>query len=521
MLYYIKLTSFKLILPNEVNFFGKGIPNRSNFIIKMNPETQGDGKSSTSDASDVTYRSNTSVFFPPKNPPPSSSYKHSKSNELSRIWSNWTKDRRSTEHSQHKSPSFKQRQLDQTRRRDIEQLNRLPYIENDDDVYDNYFLNKSSSFDFGRIPHPHDDSVKVPEEEEEEEVEEATGSERPHRLKRIRSDTTLYYSEKDDQRDILSDHESNEKNVKKSDDKKYETCSGQGLKGRTVRRQDIHSRPRQQLNTKDEDESEIRIRINDAPEKEISDAPPFKAEDNPGRDRKDDPLPPKKNLQTLHSVPRYDRKLLKFNRGWTDMHENMLRRWKLQVFINFQLQKKSYIFFRRIYNLVTYPSLVLTIISSVIINLLDSFGMRISVTAMNIIASFLTAVLRQIGPAERAQMHSAAVSQYITLLHSIESCMSVPFYMRPESKIFFEKVRNDMMKLISKQKDPPDYVIRKYEQKVGNIDGIMYGRDVIELMVNDLFTQAMVDKMQEDTVAKMMQNNVKDEVQRILERTVG
>lgn len=230
------------------------------------------------------------------------------------------------------------------------------------------------------------------------------------------------------------------------------------------------------------------------------------------------PLPPPPSPPPPNYCPPIDAVTLRWNRGWTELHDDMLRKWKSQVFVYMQLQRSSYAFFRNIYNAVTYPTLALTIVSSVVVNLSESFGMRISVSIMNIIATILTAVLRQMEPAERAQAHRDTSAQYNTLLHSMESCMNVPFYMRPESKVFIEKVRNDMIRLIMTQVEPPDLVLRSFERRVGQIDGIMYGQDVVEIMVSNLCTRAMVRQLQDEQAATRIKNKVTQDVNAILSR---
>jgi len=212
--------------------------------------------------------------------------------------------------------------------------------------------------------------------------------------------------------------------------------------------------------------------------------------------------------------------VLRWNRGWTDLHDDMLRKWKCQVFVYMQLQRASHVFFRAIYNGLTYPTLALTVVSSVVVNISETLQVRLAVSVMNIIATVLTAVLRQMDPAERAQGHKDTAAQYNTLLHSIEACMNVPFCMRPEARVFLEKIRNDMIRLIMTQMEPPEMVTRRFEHRVGNIDGIMYGQDVMEIMINNLRSQAMMKQLKDDAASAKISKKVAYDINALLNRTL-
>jgi len=202
------------------------------------------------------------------------------------------------------------------------------------------------------------------------------------------------------------------------------------------------------------------------------------------------------------------------------MHDEMLRKWKCQAFVHMQLQRRSHTFFRNIYNALTYPSLVLNIICSVIVNLQSSFGIRIAVSIMNIVATILTTVLRQMEPAERAQSHRDTAAQFNTLLHSIESCMNIPFYMRPEAKVFIKTARADLTRLIMTQTEPPTIVQKLYENQMGKVDAILYGQDIIDLTVNNMFTAVMMEQLRNASTQEAVRNGLADKRNKLVDRMV-
>lgn len=209
-------------------------------------------------------------------------------------------------------------------------------------------------------------------------------------------------------------------------------------------------------------------------------------------------------------------------RGWSPSHDETMRRWKSQAFVYMQLQRDAYEFYRLVYNILTLPLIVMTIAAGILVNT-DECGnnhlvVRIIVSVLSLTSTLLAALLRQIQPAELSQEHKGVSANYHILLHSMEFCMRVPYHMRPDATVYMEKVRNDMDRLIIKQSSPPLFVVRSYEKRIGGIDGIMYGDDVVNVMLNNVKTDVMLQQLKGEGRTKLVSNAV-DDVLNLIKRS--
>lgn len=206
------------------------------------------------------------------------------------------------------------------------------------------------------------------------------------------------------------------------------------------------------------------------------------------------------------------------NRGWTPCHDATLRKWKCQAFVYMQIQQRAHHFYLAVYNALSLPGMIMNLVAGLLVNTNDHRATHIVVAVLALGSVLLSALVRQIRPAELSQDHSSTSAYYHILLHSMESCMRVPFHMRPDAMVYMEKLRNDMDRLTVTQSSPPSFVVRAYEKKVGRIDGIMYGEDVVEVMVNNARTNAVLQKLQQDSHGRQMDAQASEVINAILRR---
>ena len=86
------------------------------------------------------------------------------------------------------------------------------------------------------------------------------------------------------------------------------------------------------------------------------------------------------------------------------------------------------------------------------------------------------------------------------LIRNIDTCLDLPENMRPKPETFIEKIGTDIDALCSSQLYPPISVIKQFEKKFGNLDAMMFGEDIIELLTKDMTTSKLVKALSKKKV---------------------
>lgn len=176
----------------------------------------------------------------------------------------------------------------------------------------------------------------------------------------------------------------------------------------------------------------------------------------------------------------------------TKHHDVIMRRWKLQAFVQMHLHHDSHYFYRTVYSILSVPLIMLTTASSATIFSSDNTAVRYVVASMNIVATILAGLIWQFQPAELSQQHSMLSQRYRILSHSLESAMKTPKCMRAGIDNFMKNIQNEMDVLIRAQVDPPSIVLNKHRKIFGPMNAILYGDDVVAALVNNVKTSTMV-----------------------------
>lgn len=173
-------------------------------------------------------------------------------------------------------------------------------------------------------------------------------------------------------------------------------------------------------------------------------------------------------------------------------HDSIMRRWKLQAFVQMHLHNDSHYFYRAFYDMLSVPLIVLTTASSIIIFASKENYIRYIVASMTICATILAGMITHFQPAKKAQQHSMLSQRYRIMSHSLESMMKTPDHDREDTKAFMKNIQAELDVLVMSQVDPPGYVIRKQRQIFGPINAILYGEDVVAALINNVKTRNMI-----------------------------
>jgi hypothetical protein len=110
------------------------------------------------------------------------------------------------------------------------------------------------------------------------------------------------------------------------------------------------------------------------------------------------------------------------------------------------------------------------------------------------VSSILASLLRQVQPGELKQQHADVMRKYHFLITTIDACLSLTPNMRPSPEIFIEKIGFNIDNLITTQIDPPLYVIYQFEKAFGDLDSLLYGEDIMELVKMEVTNNRMLSK---------------------------
>lgn len=192
---------------------------------------------------------------------------------------------------------------------------------------------------------------------------------------------------------------------------------------------------------------------------------------------------------------------------WQPEHEALLESWKAKLFVQMWLQERSMYFYRDINNYLTYPIIAISSISSATLFSTNNEIVKNVIGALTLTTGVLTAITRQMRPAELYQQHAIATLRYQTLIRTINTYLSLPKSMRDtDPKTFMQKIEMDISALMENQINAPPYIKRKFEKKYGNIDKLVYGEEILTLLRSDMLRHAeeMKSKRKNTTISQYL-----------------
>ena len=180
---------------------------------------------------------------------------------------------------------------------------------------------------------------------------------------------------------------------------------------------------------------------------------------------------------------------------WTEEYENILKDWKAKSFVYMWLQLKSGYHFIFLNNILTYPVIILSSVTSAALFTSDNELLRTILAIFSVITVVLTGIALEISPGEKLEKHMSSMKRHATLIRNIDYCLSLPKHIRADPTIFIEKVSIEMDFIAENENVVPRYVIRRFEKKFGKIDKLLYGEEIIDLLAEDIKTVKTVLKL--------------------------
>lgn len=187
--------------------------------------------------------------------------------------------------------------------------------------------------------------------------------------------------------------------------------------------------------------------------------------------------------------------------SWSEKHTSILKAWKAKLFVNMWLQMSSSYFYATVHDMLTYPVIIISSISSLAVMYSNSNSVKYILGGLNLIASVLTVLTRHIQPGEKHQDFSQAARRYMLLIRKIDTCIDLPGSMRRPPESVIDAIKGEIDRVNESQLYPPVYVVRWFERRFGNIDQKMFGEDIIELLKADLRNRRSAKRIMKMTAA--------------------
>lgn len=195
--------------------------------------------------------------------------------------------------------------------------------------------------------------------------------------------------------------------------------------------------------------------------------------------------------------------------AWDTAQEHILKKWKCQLFVHMYMQAEARAYFRGLYNWMSTPVILLNTSASAAIFLSTRSDVKDYILlAMTLSAAVLATLTRSMQVAELYQQHGSSCLRYSSLLHDIESVLNMRIDLRPSALSYIEKVKSDMDNIMSAQAEPPDHVVRSFERTYGRVDGLLYGEDVVRVVLTNIRTNSYLqDIYSQSKLARRVSTN--------------
>ena len=167
--------------------------------------------------------------------------------------------------------------------------------------------------------------------------------------------------------------------------------------------------------------------------------------------------------------------LVNHQNGWKDYHDELLKSWRKQATISLWLSLASKYMYNRINNWLTYPSIILSAMTSIGIAGFECVPeLRYILSGMTLLSGVLTGINQHVQAAEKSQEFYLRAKDYYSVVREIEYILSIDKTDRPPPNEVLITVRNTLDKIIDQQCDFPLIVIKEYEKKFRSLESALF-----------------------------------------------
>lgn len=180
---------------------------------------------------------------------------------------------------------------------------------------------------------------------------------------------------------------------------------------------------------------------------------------------------------------------------WNIDYEKILKEWKARSFVNMWLQMKSSYYYNGMNDCLTYPVIILSSISGATLFASNLNIARLITAVFSLATVILAGLLIEISPGQKAEQHMVSARRYTTLIRNIDYCLSIPSYMRIDPIKYIERVNNELDNISDIENIIPRYIIRNFEIHYGSLEKLLYGDEIMDLIVEDIKKMKIASKL--------------------------
>lgn len=151
---------------------------------------------------------------------------------------------------------------------------------------------------------------------------------------------------------------------------------------------------------------------------------------------------------------------------WTDSQRTLLEELRRECMVHMQLQSASTYANIQINNSVMIPNLILSAAASVTVFTTTSHAWRIVSGVLSMCSTILTAIAKQLGAGERAQLHAATVKKYQRIMRRIAMLLvnDVPL---DKAEAIINEIHLELENIVTSQPDPSMVAVHDFKRRFG------------------------------------------------------
>lgn len=159
---------------------------------------------------------------------------------------------------------------------------------------------------------------------------------------------------------------------------------------------------------------------------------------------------------------------------WEAAHDELLRTWRRQASINLWLQSASAYYYERLNNLVTYPAILVSAVTSVGMFASENEIMRYVLAGLSMFSACITALSRQMRAAEKAQEYTIKARELGKFVRYLNFLLTLEMKQRPSVQEAITTLRIDFDRINDTQLEPPLNIVRLYERNHKSLESTLY-----------------------------------------------
>lgn len=171
---------------------------------------------------------------------------------------------------------------------------------------------------------------------------------------------------------------------------------------------------------------------------------------------------------------------------WTNTYEKIIRQYKTKSFVSMWLQLHSGYYYRFIGDLLTYPIIVISSISSAALFGTDNYATRQVIASLSILNVILMCILVDISPNSKSETYISNAKNWQTLIRNMDQILFLPDEMRPDPCLCIEKICNEADNINESEDIVPRYIIHQFEKRFGTFERLIYGNELMDILEQDI-----------------------------------